>query len=190
MTATRITLALLTSALVATGAVQAQNPQPASGAGGLASRFIPLDLLMRMQERPDDVEGAVTVPGPLDTAWTALEATLDELAVPVAFKDRKAGEIGTQQAKLFRRMGKERLSSYLRCGSGITGPNADSYAIYFSIVVFVREAEGNEVAIRPYLTAAAVDVAGGRNDPIQCTTTGKLEQRIGNGVKLKVLKLG
>ncbi|MGE0554002.1 MAG: hypothetical protein AB7R55_11285 [Gemmatimonadales bacterium] len=190
MTAARLTLALMAGALWATGSATAQNPRPGSGAGGLASRFIPLDVLVRMQERPSEIEAAVMVPGSIDSAWVALEATLDQLGVPVAFRDREAGEIGTPQAKLFRRLGKERLSTYLRCGSGMTGPNADSYAVYLSLVVFVDEVAGGEVAIRPYIAAFAVDVAGGRNDPLPCTTTGRLEKRIGNEVKLKVLKLG
>ena len=184
----RFTAVLLASSLMLAGGARGQSP--GTGAGGIVSRFIPRDILIRMQERPDDLDAAITIPGPLEGTWTALAATLEELGVPVAFADQQAGEIGTPQAKLFRRMGKERLSTYLRCGSGLTGPNADSYAVYLSLVVFVRPLAEGEVALQPFLAAQAVDVAGGRNDPIQCTTTGKLERRIGNGVKLKVLKLG
>ena len=53
--------------------------------------------------------------------------------IPVSYSDQTAGELGTVKAKVMRRLGKEPLSNYLRCGEGLTGPNADSYVVYLSV---------------------------------------------------------
>jgi hypothetical protein len=165
----------------------AQDPQSVPrGAGGWQSRFIPNDLWMRMQERPEGSEDAIVVSAPADSVWTALRATLDELSVPIGFEDRAAGEIGNAQAKLFRRLGKQRLSSYMRCGSGITGPNADTYQVYLSFVAFMKPLGEGRVAVAPFLTGLAIDVAGGRNDPVNCTSTGRLEANIGKGLRARL----
>lgn len=158
----------------------AQTPPPASAtAGGYTSRFIPVDVLSRMLERPESVDEAILLTADRAAAWAALKAALTELGVPIGFDDPAAGEIGHQRARLFRRLGKQPLSSYLRCGSGSTGPNADSYAVYLTFVAFLRPAGEGTVAVAPFLTAHAVDVAGGRNDPVACTSSGRLERRLG-----------
>jgi len=177
-------------AIAAVTPVSAQNPDPGMVAGSSGSRFIPHEVFLRMLERSSDLNDAVTLEGTLDGVWPALRSTLEELGVPIGFDDPKNGEIGTQRAKLYRRLGKERLSSYLRCGSGMTGPNADTYAVYLSLVVMARNLGEGKVGLQPLITAQAVDLAGGRNDAVMCTTTGRLERRIGNDLKLKLLKAG
>ena len=164
----------------------AQTPQSAPSAGGWVSRFIPQDLFLRMQERPENAEDAIVVTAAPDAVWAALKASLETLGVPIGFEDRAAGEIGHAQTKLFRRMGKQRLSSYLRCGSGLTGPNADSYQVYLSFVAFMKPLDDATVAVAPFLTAQAVDVAGGRNDAVQCTSTGRLESNIGKELESRL----
>jgi hypothetical protein len=165
--------------LLAAGPTAAQNPQNIpSGSSQWVSRFIPEDLLLRMQERPRDVADAIVLSASADSVWAALRATLDALGVPIGFDDRAAGEIGHPQAKLFRRLGKQRLSSYVRCGSGLTGPNADTYQVFLSFVTFMKPLGDGRVAVAPFLTGHAIDVAGARSDAVACTTTGRLEATI------------
>lgn len=162
----------------------AQDPQSIPrGSGAWVSRFIPKELFLRMQERPETIETAVVVTAPAESVWTALRASLEELAVPIGFEDRAAGEIGHAQARLYRRMGKQPLSSYLRCGSGLTGPNADRYQVFFSIVTFVQPMEGGRIGVAPYLTAHAVDPAASRSDGVLCTTTGRLEGALARALR-------
>lgn len=173
-------VAAITALALASGVnrATAQTP-PATVFGSISSRFIPTDVLNRMQERPETADAAVVLATGRDEAWAALKEALAELAVPIGFEDQAAGEIGHQRARVFRRLGKQPLSSYLSCGSGSTGPNADSYAVHLTFVAFLRPAGEQAVAIMPLLTAYAVDVAGGRNDPVMCTSTGRLESRLG-----------
>lgn len=165
--------------VAAVGPLAAQNRDTgARGVGGFTSRFIPADVLARMRDRPEGSLDAATLHGPPDSVWVALRAALDSLAIPIGFEDRAAGEIGQQRVRLFRKLGKQPLSSYLRCGDGMTGPNADTYVVYLSFVAFVRPVGAGRVLVAPLLTAQAVDLPNGRNDVINCATTGRLETRL------------
>jgi hypothetical protein len=163
-----LALVATTGLLVATPAAAQDPPAAARSGSPWVSRFIPNEMLLRMQERHESRGDAILVSAPADSVWTALRATLDELGVPIGFDDRAAGEVGHAQVKLFRRLGKERLSSYLRCGSGLTGPNADTYAVYMSFVAFVKPLGEGRVAVAPFLTGHAIDVAGARSDAVNC----------------------
>jgi hypothetical protein len=96
--------------------------------------------------------------------------------------------MGTTQTKLYRRMGKVPLSNYFRCGEGTTGPNADSYAVYLSLLAVVQPEKDGQVGVHTLIAAQAVDLAGGRNDAIDCTSTGRLELRVADDVKARLAK--
>ena len=161
---------------------------PTSGvAGGFTSKFVPTEIWMRMRERLDLPEASLLLKAPVDSVWIVLSSVLKALEVPVTFSDQKHWEMGTVQTKLYRMLGKQRLSSYLRCGEGVTGPNADSYVVYFSFDGFLLSAADGQVSLFLLLTGQAVDLAGGRNDPVACTSTGRLEMRIADQVRARML---
>ena len=95
--------------------------------------------------------------------------------------------MGISQAKVYRYLGKQRLSSYLRCGEGVTGPNADAYVVYLSFLGFLRRDADRKVTLFSLLTAQAVDLAGGRSDAVDCTSTGRLEQRVADQVRARLV---
>lgn len=174
-----VALSLVTLAAPLAG----QNPSSIpSTSGGWVSRFVSADVLLRMRERLEHVEPLET-PAPLDSVWSALRPALEGLGVKVAFADPASRQMGTAQVKIFRRLGKESLSSYLRCGDGIAGPNADTYAVYLSLVSFLAPGSTpGSTRLYTLIAAQAEDVANGRNDLIPCTSTGMLERRIGRAV--------
>jgi hypothetical protein len=149
------------------------------------SQVIPTDVWLRMwEQRPPEI-GEIVLDAPVDSVWTALRATLQSLHVPVGFDDPKLGEIGHTRAKLYKRMGKQPLSHYLSCGTGITGPNADSYVVYLSFVTMVKP-ENGKARVVPLLTGLAVDIPSGRNDGVNCVSTGRLETRIGEDLRKRI----
>ncbi len=156
-----------------------QNP-------GVSSKFIPPELMARMMERPAELPSSVTVAGGRDAAWQALTEVFKSFEIPVSYSDPAAGEVGAIKAKIMRRLGKQPLSQYLRCGEGLTGPNADSYVVYFSIAGFVKAAPNNEVTVATLVTAHAIDLPNGRNDVMDCTTSGRLEEKIAKAVQLRL----
>jgi len=180
----RVVLFTLLSGLALRADVVAQQPSaPPSGQyGGLSSRFIPTDIWTRMLERPEDAPSSFTVTASRDSAWVALQDAFKQLDVPLDFSDKVAGEMGTVRAKLYRRLGKAPVSDFLRCGEGISGPNADSYVVYLSVVGFVRPAQDGGTTVVALITGQAVDLPNGRNDVVPCTTTGKLEDKVAKSV--------
>ena len=165
----------------------AQNPSPASSysTGHISSRFIPIETMNRLRERPEGVTDATPFSSPIDSVWAALKATLVSLEAPIGFEERSTWQIGNAEAKMYRYLGKNPLSSYLRCGDGPTGPNADSYVVYVSFLSALVPAK-DTVSLITLLTGRAVDLAGGRNDPVQCSTTGRFESAVAKQMAKKL----
>jgi hypothetical protein len=185
-------LALAVFVFAVAGSLNAQSPTSIRSAGGFTSRFIPFEILSRMMERPEGAADSVSFAAPMDSAWAGLKRVLDKLEVPIGFEDVASRQMGHAGAKIYRRLGKQPLSMYLRCGEGIAGPNADTYMVYFTHISVLGPAGIDRVALYSLVGGQAVDVAGGRNDPVSCTSTGRLEQEIakqlGTQLFLKDLK--
>lgn len=182
------TALLLVGLSMAPGSVAwGQDPTSIGNAGGWVSRFVPADIFQRMLERPERAPDAILLKVDATAAWTAMEATLKELDVPAGFADRSAGEMGTVKAKLYKRMGKASLSEYLRCGEGTTGPNADMYVVYVSVVGFVRTMPSGETGLQTMIAGQAVDLPNGRNEIIGCTSSGQFELKAAKLLAKKLL---
>jgi len=178
-------LAVLAGTGLVASPARAQDPSRIpSSSGGWASRFVSADVLLRMRERLTQIE-PIEVAAPIDSVWAALGPALKSVGVDVEASDPATRQMGTSGTKkVFRRLGKAPLSSYLRCGDGITGPNADTYAVYLSLVSFVQPGEAaGTTRLYTLVAAQAEDVAGGRNDLIACTSAGTLERKIGQAVE-------
>lgn len=168
--------------------VRAQNPVavPSGSTGAISSRFIPPELMSRMMSRPAELPASVTVSATRDAAWLALTEVFKSFDIPVSYSDPAAGEIGTINAKMMRRLGKQPLSQFLRCGEGLTGANADSYVVYFSVAGFVKPAPDDQVTVATLVTAHAIDLPNGRNDVMYCTTSGRLEEKISKALQVRL----
>jgi len=69
------------------------------------------------------------------------------------------------------------LSAYLDCGSGLTGPYADAYAVTLSLLVQLDGATGGGTTVRTTMDAYA-RARGVSARPIHCQSRGVLERRI------------
>jgi hypothetical protein len=176
---------ILPLVLIASAApLTAQTPTSmASGSSGhISSRFLPADLIARLAERPEDMVDSVSFAAPIDSVWGALKATIKNYGLPLAFEERSSWELGNQNAKIYNRLGSKPVSTYLRCGDGPTGPRADTYVVYITFLSVLRPNQGAGVALYTAITGQAVDLAGGRNDPVNCATTGRFELEVGKQV--------
>jgi hypothetical protein len=77
-----------------------------------------------------------------------------------------------------RRLGERPVSTYLACGSGLTGPNADSWHVYYNLGLVVGPAANRGSTLSMTFTAEAIDIPNGRNERVACTTTGQFELEI------------
>ena len=184
MRAPRLMIAVAVT--IGVGRQSAAQPNVPSSVGYTSPRFVPLDVWQRMLERPEDAPEAMVVEIDQDAAWAALETTFKELEVPVTFSDKAAGEMGMVRAKLYKRMGKNPISRYLRCGEGTAGPNAEMYVVYVSVLGIVRPAGVGKHLLYGMITGHAVDLPNGRNDVVPCTSSGQFEMLVVKGLNKRL----
>ncbi len=121
-----------------------------------------------------------TLHGSADSAYRVLRGIMKELDLTIKPQDADAAnhEFLVRRQKLLTRLGKERISRYLSCGEGMTGPNADAWYVYLTIHAAIGPAGAAKSRFQMALTAEAVDVPGGRSERVACSSTGMLEMEI------------
>lgn len=110
--------------------------------------------------------------------FDATAAVLDSLAIPVATRQPAAGLVGNAQIKTQRRFAGQRLSRWLDCGAGARGPTADVYQVSLALLAMLRAAGPDSTELRVAFAAGAQDFSGPLGDPISCSSSGALEERI------------
>ena len=78
------------------------------------------------------------------------------------------------------------MSRLLNCGSGMTGPNADSWRIYISVFALVEGKGSDKSVLRVGFIAGAQDIQGASKDPVACGTTGIFETMFGDRVRKRL----
>ncbi|HMG17229.1 MAG TPA: hypothetical protein VK573_00785 [Gemmatimonadales bacterium] len=124
-----------------------------------------------------------TVAAPFDSVWGVLPAVYAAVGISDAAADPEQRVFGNAELKT-RRLGGERLSQYIDCGSGVTAvPKADEYEVTLSVLTWLSGAQqsgggaGHGTVISTLVTATARPRALSGN-PIYCQSTGTLEQRV------------
>jgi hypothetical protein len=127
----------------------------------------------------DDTMGTpYPVPFPAFHVYHSLLGVFADLKIPAEVRDSAAGRVESQ---VFYRRGDlagRQISTYLSCGEGITGPNADSYRVYMTIFSTVEPKDAEHSTVRTVFLAGAVNVTEGSRQPMPCESTGRLEVRI------------
>ena len=119
-------------------------------------------------------------------AFQALKAVYEELGIPPGTHDPATGRVGNTDFWKSRRLGEEALSSYLNCGDSFSGPVANSYRIYISLISVIRPDGKGASELETAFAAQAQNMEGTSADRIACGSTGRLEERIRKSVLLKV----
>lgn len=132
----------------------------------------------RYRQQMDTLGLAAPIDGTPDQAWAALHTAYDEIGLKVTDEDQQGGRLGMQAAKCMRRIGKSAISAYFDCGSGITGPNADSYRVTVTTVSTVKKEGQNQVRVSTVAFADAVDMSGTASDRLGCSSSGRLEMKV------------
>ena len=116
------------------------------------------------------------------------QATLDvyeEFGIDMPQADRRRMLIQNPGLQVSRSFLDRRVSHFLQCGQGITGPNADSFRITMHIFTSV-EAEGTGSRLGTEIRATAANPRGTSNAVMQCASTFRFEARILEAVRAKV----
>ena len=132
--------------------------------------------------RPDVVKVSFDIDAPPEKAWEALIQVVADLGVDVSGTDRASLTLNNPDFSSSRRLGDERLSRYLRCGSGMTGPNADRYRIRMNFRSQITPAPGGKSVVGTTIQAVGTNPEGTSNARVPCTSTHILESRIAEGL--------
>ena len=136
-----------------------------------------------------DTIGAVrNFRAPPAQVFAALRTVFAESGITVQ-EDEAKGLIGNLVIKTQRRFTGTRMSVLLDCGIRDKGPNADFYRIHLAVMAMVQGLDNGTTNVRMAFAAGAQDFAGPLADPVSCSSTGKLEDRMLNLVSL-YLKTG
>jgi hypothetical protein len=112
--------------------------------------------------------------GPL-TVYRALREVYRLIDIPVTFQDSVTGRLGNLGTPM-RRIAGKRMSTWVRCGEGLTGSYADIHRVTISVISWVQAVTLDSAVVRTGVFGGAVDVAEGSGQmPRQCATTGLLE---------------
>ncbi len=117
------------------------------------------------------------VSGPADRVYRVLKAFFADRKLTMKEEDPINLQLGVKRLRLVRRIGKTPISLFLSCGACLTGPNADLWHVFLNLGAQVTPAPKG-ARLHLLVNAEAVDVPGGRNERIPCTTTCRLEFEI------------
>lgn len=123
----------------------------------------------------DFVTGGI-VEAPREELWPLLPAVYEELGLPAPVADRSTWTVAVQNHALTRRLGSERLSTLIECGSGLTGAHADTHRIRLSVRTWLEPAPGG-TGVRTRVEALASSLEGLANT-FHCSSRGELEMQI------------
>lgn len=128
----------------------------------------------------------LAVPAPPSRVFAALATVYKDLDVPVTISDPATGRIGNGDFWKAHRFAGQPISSYLDCGSSITGSAADDYRVYMSLVSAVRADGADRSELEIAFMATARNMEGTTADRVACGTTGRLEEQIQKAVVAKL----
>lgn len=77
------------------------------------------------------------------------------------------------------------LSRFLDCGTGITGPNADSFRVILAFAALVDSVGPSSTRIRLTVLAGAESTEGVAKTAVACASSGALEERILTAVRAR-----
>jgi hypothetical protein len=109
--------------------------------------------------------------------WAVLPAVFSQLGIEATVNDPAGGQMGNPGYEP-RRIENRRLSSFLDCGSGLTGDYADTYRVRLMIRVELISSAIETTVVRTTVDAYAQDRNTSGN-AIHCRSRGSLERRVG-----------
>ena len=131
----------------------------------------------------DTLASEYTVNAPTGKTFTAAAQVFRTLGFNATVRDSVGGLIGNEEFSRTRTLVGSQMSTWLNCGSGMTGPNADNYRITIALMILVDPASNNTTRMRIGMVGSGANIAGISTEPVGCATTGRLEERIAQMIK-------
>lgn len=128
----------------------------------------------------DTMKAEHEVGGSPEVVYGALQKVLADFDIPKGNSDPKNGIIGSEIFQRSRILASAPMSRSFSCGESATGPRADSHRMTIALAAWVKPSAatrgGTTVSIA--MAASGQDVGGVSKLPIECASTGFLEEKI------------
>lgn len=131
---------------------------------------------------------ATEIDAPPAAVWAAVKKVYHDLDIPLNVDNLPGHQLGNANFYKTRQIAGERMTSFVNCGNGMTGPNAASWRIFMSLLTDVNPNGKGGTRLQTTLIARGQDVTGGSADQIPCGGTGRLELLLLNKVKAELGK--
>jgi hypothetical protein len=125
----------------------------------------------------DDRAANIRVALPPDSAFSAALTVYRTLGAPLRTQDRARGAIASEPFAAPRELLGRRIGVWIDCGTTMTGPRVDRWAVTLELGTAVAPAEGG-TRVASLLTGFARPRDGSSSDPVRCASTGLLEREI------------
>jgi hypothetical protein len=171
----------LLAQLSAVGLLAAQTPQSVPGGYASWQRATPTHLgafSTTTWLRMDTVTTWVLVGGSPPDVYRRARKTYESLKIKVNHADSMTGLVGNTGFNHTGAIGGRRMSSWVSCGEGMTGPNADTWRVTLAVITWVEPITGDTSKVRTTVMASARNLAEGSRIPSPCVTTGQMEAEI------------
>jgi hypothetical protein len=129
---------------------------------------------------------AAAIPASAGAVFFAARQIFSELGIPTPVADSIRGYLVNGRLVKARNLAGSPLSTYLHCGMGLTGPNADTFRVTMAVAAFMDSTSPSTSRFRIVLLAGAESTEGVSKSAVTCATSGVLENRIIQAVKLRV----
>ncbi len=128
----------------------------------------------------------VTLPASAGAVFFAARQVFFELKIPTPMADSARGYLVNGRFVKLRSLAGSPLSTYLDCGSGMTGPNADAFRVMMAIAALVDATGPNTSRLRLTILAGAESTEGVSRSAVACASNGVLEERILRTIRVKI----
>lgn len=128
--------------------------------------------------RRDQHVAIADLPAGRTDVWPLVLEAWKDAGLPDPVVDGRGYRVAVTNTTVQRRIGGKPISSYLSCGSSISGPNADSHRIRLTAQALVERAGDARSVLHIRIEATAHTTEGASAAPIPCATLGTLENLI------------
>lgn len=112
--------------------------------------------------------------------WQALPEAYALMSIPTEGMN-PAQRLFVGNTSAYRRFNDDLVSRFVDCGTGLTGPNADSYRVQLRIETQVDSVDATSSNLRTRVLGSG---SGAGGTAVRCATTGELERRLATRLKL------
>lgn len=120
---------------------------------------------------------------PVSRVFGAARVVLQNFKIPLDAVDSLGGTLAAIKLTRSRNIAGSALSRYLECGSGMTGPRADTHRVQMPLLILLDPLPNDRTKVKIALVGSAQDNSGTSTQPVMCGSTGVLESQIRKAIR-------